>query len=111
MPPCQAVAHAPLGAKAEQCSIAAPSDFGGKQSCRRAVICRYSSTKGFGLGHDEQLPDTIQGLVLARTDQLPAKDREALQAASVIGQRFDLEALRAILEEERRMPDSRPDTP
>jgi class 3 adenylate cyclase/tetratricopeptide (TPR) repeat protein len=62
--------------------------------------------RSIGLGHHEQLPDTIQGLVLARTDQLPAKDREALQAASVIGQRFDLEALRAILEDDDYQPET-----
>jgi class 3 adenylate cyclase/tetratricopeptide (TPR) repeat protein len=43
------------------------------------------------------LPGTIQGLVLARVDRLEAIDREALRAASVIGQDFSLEALRAVM--------------
>ena len=43
------------------------------------------------------LPGTIQGLVLARVDRLDAKDREALQSASVIGQEFSLEALLAVM--------------
>lgn len=43
------------------------------------------------------LPGTIQGLVLARVDRLDAIDRDALQAASVIGQDFALEALLAVM--------------
>ena len=45
----------------------------------------------------EELPATIQSLVLARVDQLPKTEKLALQAASVIGQRFALDALRALL--------------
>ena len=40
------------------------------------------------------VPDTIHCIVLARTDALAATDRQALQAASVLGQRFGLDALR-----------------
>ena len=40
-----------------------------------------------------QLPDTIQSLVLARIDRLGEKDKVVLQAASVIGQRFAIEAV------------------
>jgi class 3 adenylate cyclase/tetratricopeptide (TPR) repeat protein len=47
----------------------------------------------------ETLPDSIQSLVLARLDRLHASDKRALQAASVIGQRFDLAALRYLLGE------------
>ena len=39
------------------------------------------------------LPDSLHGLILARMDRLPSADKTALQAASVIGQRFSLEAL------------------
>jgi class 3 adenylate cyclase/tetratricopeptide (TPR) repeat protein len=42
------------------------------------------------------VPPTIQSLVLARIDRLQARDRAALQAASVIGKRFTLEALRNV---------------
>lgn len=42
------------------------------------------------------VPPTIQSLVLARIDRLEARDRAALQAASVIGKRFTLEALRRV---------------
>lgn len=44
------------------------------------------------------LPGSIQALVLARMDRLPAADRNALQAASVLGQRFSLQALRHVME-------------
>lgn len=42
------------------------------------------------------LPDTIRALVQARLDRLVPADRAALQAASVLGQRFSLAALRAL---------------
>jgi tetratricopeptide (TPR) repeat protein len=46
---------------------------------------------------EENLPETLQGLVLARMDRLPHADKEALQAASIFGQRFSLEALRHVI--------------
>lgn len=49
-------------------------------------------------GKEDNLPGTLHGLVLARMDRLAPKDREALQAASVIGQNFRLDALRAVME-------------
>jgi predicted ATPase len=48
-------------------------------------------------GSEEDVPSSIQSLVLARTDHLRAGDKEALQAASVIGQRFTMEELQAVL--------------
>lgn len=45
-----------------------------------------------------KLPDTMQGLVLARIDRLASRDRVALHAASVIGQRFPLDAVRELIE-------------
>ncbi len=50
-------------------------------------------------GASEDVPGSIQSLVQARMDRLPAKDKLALQAASVIGQRFDLDALRQLLDD------------
>ena len=47
------------------------------------------------------LPGTIRALVQARLDRLEALDRTALQAASVLGQRFALTGLRALI----RRPD------
>jgi class 3 adenylate cyclase len=42
------------------------------------------------------LPPSLHGTVLARQDRLAAVDRRALQVASVLGQRFRLDALRAV---------------
>ena len=42
----------------------------------------------------EGVPGSVQSSVLARLDRLPAVDKRALQAASILGQRFSLEALR-----------------
>jgi class 3 adenylate cyclase/tetratricopeptide (TPR) repeat protein len=46
---------------------------------------------------NQELPATIQSLVQARIDRLESQDKEALQAASVIGQRFGLDALRHVI--------------
>jgi class 3 adenylate cyclase/tetratricopeptide (TPR) repeat protein len=44
------------------------------------------------------IPDSVESAVLARMDVLEPKDKRALQAASVLGQRFSLDALRAVVE-------------
>ena len=44
------------------------------------------------------VPGSIQSLVLARMDRLDALDKQALQAASVLGQRFTADALRHLVE-------------
>ena len=49
-------------------------------------------------GADTELPATIRSLVVARLDRLAALDREALRAAGVLGQRFSLDAVRAIID-------------
>lgn len=43
------------------------------------------------------VPGSVQSLVQARLDRLDPADRSALQAAAVLGQRFDLETLRHVL--------------
>jgi len=48
-------------------------------------------------GAKESVPDSIKSLVLTRVDQLPDEDKQALQAAAVLGQRFDLEGLRFLI--------------
>jgi len=45
------------------------------------------------------IPPTIQSLVLARMDRLGAHDKQALQAASVVGKRFTLHALRSLIDD------------
>ncbi|MFL9930726.1 adenylate/guanylate cyclase domain-containing protein [Paraburkholderia sp. RL18-103-BIB-C] len=49
-------------------------------------------------GSAEAVPATIQSLVLARMDRLSSRDREAFQAAAVIGQRFGLALLRRLID-------------
>jgi class 3 adenylate cyclase/tetratricopeptide (TPR) repeat protein len=46
---------------------------------------------------DESVPGTIQSAVLARLDRLSQSDKAALQAAAVIGQRFDPALLRRLI--------------
>ncbi|MCC6522709.1 MAG: AAA family ATPase [Polyangiaceae bacterium] len=50
------------------------------------------------------LPPTIHSLVLARVDRLPARDKAAAQAASVVGQRFDLALLGHLLGDDGYQP-------
>jgi class 3 adenylate cyclase/tetratricopeptide (TPR) repeat protein len=45
------------------------------------------------------LPDSVQSLVQARMDRLSPRDKGALQAAAVIGQRFSLDLLRHLLDD------------
>jgi predicted ATPase len=47
------------------------------------------------------MPASIQSLVLARMDRLSVEDKRALQAASVIGQHFALDALCHLLGQDR----------
>ncbi|MDF2810390.1 MAG: hypothetical protein K0S56_1421 [Microvirga sp.] len=46
---------------------------------------------------DKDIPGSIQSIVLARMDVLGPEDRQALQAASVLGQRFPLSALQELI--------------
>ena len=49
-------------------------------------------------GSEDAVPASIQSLVLARMDRLAQRDRQAFQAAAVIGQRFDLALLRHLID-------------
>jgi class 3 adenylate cyclase/tetratricopeptide (TPR) repeat protein len=49
---------------------------------------------------EDAVPASIQSLTLSRTDRLPAADKQALQTASVIGQRFALDALQHLLDDD-----------
>lgn len=51
------------------------------------------------LATDASLPASIRALVQARVDRLESTERRALQAAAVLGERFDRSDLRALLEE------------
>ncbi len=46
---------------------------------------------------DDRLPASLGSLVLARVDRLPERERVALRAAAVLGQRFPLAALRHLI--------------
>ncbi|MCP4327709.1 MAG: AAA family ATPase [Alphaproteobacteria bacterium] len=48
-------------------------------------------------GTGEDMPGSIRSLVQARMDRLPPSDKQALQTASVVGQRFTLPILRHLL--------------
>ncbi len=46
---------------------------------------------------EDAIPGSVQSLVLSRMDRLEAGDRQALQAAAVLGPQFSLDALRHVL--------------
>ncbi|MES9991818.1 MAG: BTAD domain-containing putative transcriptional regulator [Candidatus Thiodiazotropha sp.] len=52
------------------------------------------------------VPDSIQSLVLSRLDLLEDSDRQAVQAASVLGQRFKLDLLAQLLDNHDYRPDA-----
>ena len=56
-------------------------------------------------GDGQAIPGSVQSVVQARIDGLPGRDRTALQAASVLGQRFTLDAVRHIAGDEAYQPD------
>ena len=47
----------------------------------------------------DALPSTLQQVVLSRIDALEARDRAAIRAASIFGQRFRLEDLRRLIDD------------
>lgn len=51
------------------------------------------------LDQDGRLPPSLHGVVLARLDRLQLADRRAVEAAAILGQRFQLADLRALLNE------------
>ena len=52
----------------------------------------------------QAIPGSVQSVVQARIDGLSGKDRAALQAASVLGQRFSLDAVRHVAADEGYQP-------
>ncbi len=49
-------------------------------------------------GGTEQLPESVEALLAAQIDELPARDRAALRQASVLGARFEFRTLLAALD-------------
>ena len=52
-----------------------------------------------GEGAEATMPSSIHSIVLARLDRLPPRDRRALQAAAVIGQRVELACIRHVMDD------------
>ncbi|MDW9481318.1 AAA family ATPase [Sinorhizobium meliloti] len=52
-----------------------------------------------------EVPGSVQSLIQARIDRVDAADKSAIQAASVLGQRFELMALRTLVENPHYHPD------
>ena len=47
-----------------------------------------------------EIPDTLQGVLTARIDRLPEDAKRTLQIASVIGRKFPVKILAAVMEQE-----------
>ncbi len=62
-------------------------------------LLRHAETSTAGV------PDSVQSLVQARVDALPPAERQALHAASVLGQRFTQGALQKLIGQEAYSPD------
>ena len=54
-----------------------------------------------------EIPDTLQGLLLARIDQLPDAAKRSLRVASVIGRQFPVRVLERVIGEARVFYDAR----
>ena len=52
----------------------------------------------------DEIPGTLQGVVQARLDALSLQDRMAMEAAAILGQRFDLDPLRALISDKEYLP-------
>lgn len=68
---------------------------------RNAIVRR---DEGWVAGQDIdklEIPDNLQGLLLARIDRLPEDVRHVLMVAAVIGRQFPVKVLAQVLEQER----------
>jgi class 3 adenylate cyclase len=54
----------------------------------------------------DSMPTSVQTIAVARMDELQPDDKEAIQAAAVLGQRFELETLRGVLSRPNYEPTS-----
>ena len=57
-------------------------------------------------GEESDVPPSIHSLVVARMDRLAPRDKASLQAASIVGQRFALDVVRALVGDETASVDS-----
>ena len=90
-------------------------DFEGVDAARAAACIERSGGNPLFLeqllrspdsGDGQTIPGSVQSVVQSRIDGLSAADRAALQAASVLGQRFALDALRFIAGDAAYEPDN-----
>ena len=58
--------------------------------------------------YELQVPNTLQGVLMARVDQLPEEARRALQIASVIGREFPIEVMERVMERMDKNATSQP---
>ena len=61
------------------------------------ILHAEEAKPGVLVGND--VPDLVKALAQARMDRLPALDHDALEIAAVLGERFDIEAVRQIVEQ------------
>ena len=52
-------------------------------------------------GEDVTVPDTIQGVIMARVDRLDEEAKQLLRTASVIGRSFPYQVLQSLIDAER----------
>jgi tetratricopeptide (TPR) repeat protein len=62
-------------------------------------LTQLARAVGDGTHPDVALPGSVQSLTIARMDRLGPRDRRALQAAAILGQGFQIDALRFVLED------------
>ena len=64
---------------------------------RGAIICKDGSWVAENEIADRDIPDNLQGLLLARIDRLPAEARYILMVASVVGRNFPVKVLSQVM--------------
>jgi len=64
---------------------------------QRAIMPVGGGWKASARISDVQIPDNLQGLLMARIDRLPEEERHALRVASVVGRQFPVKVLDYVL--------------
>jgi class 3 adenylate cyclase len=67
---------------------------------RGAIVRREGGWVANAKVESIDIPDNLQGLLLARIDRLPEEVKHTLRVAAVIGRQFPLKVLKRVLEEE-----------
>jgi predicted ATPase len=67
---------------------------------RGAIVRREGGWVANAKVESIDIPDNLQGLLLARIDRLPEEVKRTLRVAAVIGRQFPLTVLRRVLEQE-----------